>query len=254
MKSFIAYFDYLGYKEFILNNNSKHHKERVEDIQSNIENALAKGKISRQENGSIINDIMDSSLTTLNISDTVLFWTKDDSKESFKELIEVCYEFNRQENCWNFPVRGAIIYDEIYILGGRKQTNNGGIYNANTLYGKGIVNSHIKAESQNWAGTVIDHSLIKKINKFNDDKLTNLLKRYAIKYNVPYKNKGNKDSEYVLKLTLVDDKRSKEQIVNMDNVKKVFERDNKSVCHPSVVEKITNTLDYVRFLNKCIGD
>ncbi|APY07875.1 hypothetical protein BWZ20_05980 [Winogradskyella sp. J14-2] len=251
MKKFIAYFDYLGYKEFIMNNDSEHHHIRVGHIQRDIESALAKGKYYHRA-GQIINDVSESPLITVNISDTVLFWTKDDSIESFKELLEVCYEFNWSQNNWNFPIRGAIIYDEIYILDGKMKTKTGGYYNANTIYGKGIVNSHIKAESQNWAGTVIDNSIIEKIRSFNDIELLDFLKKFAIEYKVPYKHTTSNSDEYVLKLTSRETIDSDEFVVSVDNIIDVFKMDNKETNNPSVKSKIDNTIKFVNFLGDII--
>ncbi|MFC0603998.1 hypothetical protein [Winogradskyella pulchriflava] len=253
MKKFIAYFDYLGYKEFIVNNDSEHHHYRVAHIQRDIEAALAKGKYYKRGN-QLINDVSDSPLITVNISDTVLFWTKDDSIESFKELIEVCYEFNWSQNNWNFPVRGSIIHDEIYILDGKLATKTGGYYNVNTIYGKGIVNSHIKAESQEWAGTVIDNSVIEKLYSFNELSIFEYLKKYAIKYKVPYKKSNILNIEYVLKLTSRESNDAKEFVVSEKNVMDVFKMDNKVINHPSVQIKLNNTIEFVRYLKEILND
>lgn len=82
MERFIAYFDYLGYKEFILNNDSKHLRTRAGHILRDIEASLGQGKYKEPHNGIIVADLSETRINCLNISDTVIFWTNDNSIES----------------------------------------------------------------------------------------------------------------------------------------------------------------------------
>jgi hypothetical protein len=50
MERFIAYFDFLGYKEFILKNDSKHLRTRAGHILRDIEISLGQGKYKEPKN------------------------------------------------------------------------------------------------------------------------------------------------------------------------------------------------------------
>ena len=77
MKKFIAYFDYLGFKQFIENNDLSYQKSTVNMIFRDIESALSGGKTKDAPQGRIF-DIAKSNINCINFSDTVVYWTNDD--------------------------------------------------------------------------------------------------------------------------------------------------------------------------------
>jgi hypothetical protein len=151
----------------------------------------------------------------MNFSDTIVFWTNDTSVESLNELLKVAFAYNWQSIIHFFPLRGSLVYGELIHVDYRQETNAGGKYNLNSLFGKGLVKAHIKAESQNWAGTVIDKSLIEGIIKLNID-FEQTIKPYVKQYKIPYKVDNISDSEYALRLVEMDiTKSSFEKLVFM---------------------------------------
>lgn len=240
---FIAYFDFLGFKEFILNNDEETLILRMGHIFRDIEFAIGQGKYQEPFEGKILADLSHSKLNTLNISDTVVFWTNDTSMKSLEELLKVAYDFNWRENLYNFPLRGSITKGKISIVDGRNKNEKGGSYGVSCLYGKGIVNAHIKAESQVWAGTVIDNSIISEFA--SEVEAAGFLESYAVKYKVPYKSEGiQDDEEFVLRLT--KGTLNPESFKNLSaDLERVFSQDNKSTSHPSVQLKIKNTIDFL---------
>lgn len=241
---YIAYFDFLGFKEFIINNTDENElMRRMGHIFRDIESALGQGEFQEPRNGVVLADLSNSKLNVLNISDTVVFWTNDTNRESLEELIKVAYDFNWMENTYNFPVRGSITKGKIRIVNGKTKNDKGGSYGVSCLYGKGIVNAHLKAESQDWAGTVIDDSIINEFK--NEEEASAFLKPYAVKYKVPYKPGIKQDNEeFVLRLT--KGKLNPESFKNLSaDIDRVFSQDNKSTSHPSVQKKIENTVDFL---------
>ena len=240
MKTFIAYFDYLGYKEFLLRNTEKRLKIRAGHILRDIETALSQDKFKQVNPAMVIPDLSECNVNCLNISDTIIFWTKDDSMESCEELIKVCHHFNWRQNLYNFPVRGCLIYDNFEFMTGRQTNPNGAVYSPNLMYGKGLLHAHSKSDSLNWAGTVLDTTLIEKIS---ESTIPPFIYEYAIKYKVPYK--GFYRKEYALKLT--QNISNQTQIDGfIDDIYRVFEMDNKSITS-SVEEKMKNTIDFIKF-------
>ena len=94
MKKYIAYFDFLGYKEFILNNDSDYLSIRINHIVRDIKLVLSKGKFKEPDGFTISPDISQTRINCLNVSDTIIFWTFDDSIESLEELLIIANEFN----------------------------------------------------------------------------------------------------------------------------------------------------------------
>jgi len=79
-----------------------------------------------------------------------------------------------------------------------KQKNEaGGLYNINSVFGKGLVKAHEKAEKQHWAGTVIDESFIDELVNRGYD-VDTFLKPYSKKFKVPYKNGLEFPDEFVM--------------------------------------------------------
>src|SRR5690606_27212079 len=191
---YLAYYDFMGFKEFIQNNEDVALMRRMGHIFRDIEICLGQGKYKEPRNGVIIADVSRSKLNCLNISDTVIVWTNDCQLDSLKELINVAYEFNWREIGYNFPLRGTILKGKIKEATGRHINSEGGSYSVQCVYGKGIVDAHLKAESQNWAGTVIDQSIIDDLTNFDQ---IDFITEMTTKYEVPYKT-GNSE-EYVFK-------------------------------------------------------
>src|SRR5690606_20541876 len=190
---YLAYFDFMGFKKFILNNDDKVIIRRMGHIFRDIEGCLGRGKYQQPQNGKVFADISKSKLNCLNISDTVIFWTNDLTEESLSELIEVAYHFNWNEITNNFPLRGSIVKGNIEITSGKNLSEQGGIYSVQCLYGKGLVYAHELAESQEWAGTIIDdivyHDLI------SNDKGKKLANKIILDYKVPIKNNNFRQSK-----------------------------------------------------------
>lgn len=247
MKKFIAYFDYLGFKDFIDNNDIDYQKKIMNILFTTIEGALAKDKHIETTYG-IVHDFSKSRINCINFSDTVIFWSNDDSFESLEELLIVAHNFNWKSIDYFFPVRGSIVFDEIEYIDFRK-LNEGGLYNINSVFGKGLVNAHLKSENQNWAGTVIDESVVIEILKqgIEPDKY---LSSYAIKYKVPYKiEPKNSQEEFVFWIT--------KGIMNEEgfqnrkrDIEENFSAHNKKVDTKSVIEKIGNTIKFLEKFKK----
>lgn len=243
MKKLIAYFDYLGFKQFIDNNDLTVHKRTMIHIFRDMEMALSKGK-SKIKGNKLISDLTESQINCISFSDTVMFWTEDTSESSIIEFLEVVYRFNWQAILYCFPVRGSLVFGEIEYVDFKQESLVGAKYNINSVFGQGLVDAHVKAESQNWAGTVCDSSFIEMLVQlgYEPDKI---LPPFAKKYKVPYKNEQNQPEEYVLCL-MNNGKISKDAFQNIsDGIIRNFGDLNKSIDSPSIQEKIKNTIKFL---------
>jgi hypothetical protein len=241
MKKFIAYFDYLGFRQFIENNPLSEQKKGMGHIFREIEQAISKEKTKPAPHG-VISDLDEAKVNCLNFSDTIIFWTKDDNLDSLKEIVNVSYIFNWRTNLYFFPARGCISHGELDSVESSFKSKNHFKYNINSVFGKGLIASYEKAESQNWAGSVIDQTVVDRVIQLglNPDLF---LDEYAIRYPVPYKNKV---SNFEFALKLVSGKLNDEAFKNYSrNIKNNFINYNKGPLDARSIEKLDNTIKFL---------
>ena len=238
---YLAYFDFMGFKQFILNNEDEVLIRRMNHIFRDIEICISRGNYHPPQGGKVYADTTKSKLNTLNISDTILFWTNDLSEESLIELVEVAYNFNWREVTFNFHLRGAIVKGNITFVSGSNDNENGGSYSVQCLYGPGLVYAHDLAEKQQWAGTIIDETVISDLEKFKEGR--DLLEKYTVDYNVPRKKMSPRPSKvFKLRQGIANEEHLKNLLKSIDDV---FALDNKGTELPDVQEKIKNTKDFL---------
>lgn len=252
---FIAYFDYLGFSDFIQRNDLIYQRRYIGNIFRDIESALAKGKLKDGRPGTKIADLSDSSIHCINFSDTVVFWTKDDSIDSLRELLEVTFYYNLRCIDYFFPARGSICWGEIISYNHFHESKKLGTYAVNSVFGKGLVSAHAKAESQDWAGTVIDASVITYLNN-NQVDLSQFLSPFAKEYLIPYKQNiigsllsifGTKKSkEWALNLVEIKEPLNDTAFGNIKkNIIDNFAKHNKRTNSKAVQRKIRNTVAFL---------
>lgn len=244
MKKIIAYFDYLGFKDFIERNDSSFQHRIMGNNFRDIEMALSNGQTMEVSN-KLVPNIESSNVNCMNFSDTVVFWSNDDSEESLNSILKVAYRFNWHSNLFTFPVKGALVHGEIFHVDFRKDNIGGGKYNVNSLYGKGLVEAHQLSEDQDWAGAVVDESIVDLINSRGSDPLQ-ILDHYAKRYMVPYKS-SNADRREQFAFRLVEGSLAEEAFENRrKDVSRNFGEYNKRTDHPSVQKKLENTIIYLK--------
>lgn len=239
----IAYFDYLGFKDFIERNDTEYHDKIIKNIFRDIENAMGKGKTQETSYG-VIADLSQLSINCINFSDTVIFWTDEDDINKTKDLLDIAFRFNWMCIDFFFPVRGCIVFDDILLYKHDYASSRGGTYVINSIFGKGLVKAHLKAEDQNWAGTVIDVSVIDFLEA-NGINAYEFLQPYAKQYKVPYKTHDNEE-EWVLNLVTSNGKMNDEAFTNISrNIAENFSAHNKRTDIESVQIKLKNTIAFL---------
>ena len=113
-------------------------------------------------------------------SDTFLFFTHDDSKDSF-----VCVAETTKCFCWavmpkSWPLRGAIGFGELYA----DESNN-------VFLGSGFIDAYQYAEKQNWIGVIVTPKANSRLRELGVE-----LQRWHVmfrEYDVPVKQKEIKN-------------------------------------------------------------
>ncbi len=147
MKCYIAYFDLLGYTPFLLENSQDYVRGRVVHILRDIEDALGFNEpLVQLPNGHLSSDISKTRVNCKGVSDTIIFWSQDDSNESLLETLQTAYRFNWRMNQINFPVRGIVVFDEFDMVQGEHVNPNGAVYSPSIMFGKGLASAHEKVD------------------------------------------------------------------------------------------------------------
>lgn len=243
---FLAYFDYLGYADFIDRNSHEEQLFVVNNNHRDIENALAKGKKMASPAGGLMPDLSESKVNCIVFSDTILFWVDEVAPNSLHELLEVCYRYHWSCIDYFFPVRGAIVFGEFQEYKVNHTSNNGATYGVNSIFGKGLVHAYRKAESQDWAGTIIDASVISFLTDNHID-TKEFLTPFAKQYQVPYKNGYiHPNTEWVLNLVKTNAPLNEDVFINRSrDITENFAKYNKRVENESVQRKIKNTINFL---------
>lgn len=185
--TYIAYFDILGFKDFI--NHNKNNPEEVERIYGNI---LLTSQLSTTD-GKVhqtlpVPDLDQQKVNCLHVSDSIIFWTDEDNLEDFKNIFNACQSFvNRMFE----PIRGCLNYGDISF---NPFSINSKFYNS-SLLGKGLIEAYELAECLEFSGCVLHENVI---NKLGLDELKKNVDESVIEYDYPTKHENNQDKKLVI--------------------------------------------------------
>ncbi|MDW8274728.1 MAG: hypothetical protein RMJ53_10910, partial [Chitinophagales bacterium] len=186
METFIAFFDVLGFKEFIFNNDLNEVKQLFGHLLRESQTAVASENYIQLNHGLVVPDLKKQKVNCLHISDSVIFWTNGKTEADFEELVSVCYTFYWRSLQTTFPLRGCLTLGEIAFDSLTFSNENGTTFYNYSLFGKGLVESYLKAESIQYAGCLIDNTAIKVVS---DKLINNLIYDQKIcMYKVPFKS------------------------------------------------------------------
>jgi hypothetical protein len=213
---FIGFFDLLGYKEFVRNNQVKEVVQKVGDI-------LLECQRSQEQNEKLECLFDEDICEHVIFSDTILIYSNTTSQASATLFTCFCASLVNGLFWEGFPVRGALAAGEFYV--GPKP---GSI----SLAGVPIVEAHEVEECVDFAGCVLAPSAEPFLNQ------------KCFPYDVPMKKRFQKQRLFALNaLSYSDDDREISRQVVLDK----FGAHNKRVG-VEVVPKITNT---IAFLEAC---
>lgn len=243
MKTFIAYFDLLGFEQFIERNNEEEQQRALDDIFHILEFSLANGEIEFLSSGVIAKTNL-AKVNCLNFSDTFVFWTKDNSGTSLLDMMNVVSHFNTSMIMNVFPIRGTITYGDIFTARHYEKSETQTSYNVNSVYGKGIIQAYKKSNMQNWAGTVIDNKLIRELGILGLN-IDEYVTPFAKIYNVPYKDPIKQlETEYAL--NIVKDCLDEITFINYKkSIEQNFAEYKKDVSCSAVQQKLIHTVKFL---------
>lgn len=260
MVTFIAYFDILGFKEFITNNDKAYVDQHLRHLYRESQNAICGGHHVPGPPPSLLPDFNFAEVNCLHISDSILFWTEDASAEDFLKIVEVCYLFLGISLQVSFPLRGCLVAGDIEYKPFQITNNKQKRFDNNIFYGSGLVDAYEKAESQDWAGCYIDQSVfdLKAKDTDGNDTKDPLISQQAISdliyshrllyYPVPFKDGGQ---SYQLAIRTISGSLNNVGFLNISKgIERTFNRHmNGRELAPGVKRKLFNTIKFLESIH-----
>ena len=224
----IAYFDVLGFSYLVESFDVEFIRKKFKEALKHSEqfNAICKFKF---------------------FSDTFIFYTENDSLDSFLKIRDVTMFFFSvmftEYNIPHFPMRGCLNVGQLY------SNENDGIF-----FGQALIDAYHIAEWQNWIGFVLSKKAIKKIREYELSGTKTKNERWFQEYNVPYKEEAEKSllDNNTYKLNILHENypkvfRSRLSIMGSEALDLLPENDRCSKCE-KILAKYKNTEDYLVFL------
>lgn len=217
-KRAVAYFDVLGFKSKIKNQDLQTIVDEYENLVNSTNGQIT---LNKEFNAFYLKEVCYRYI----FSDSIFLVAYDDTDESFYAMLSYAWRMMQFAIVYRYPLRGAIVYGDIYLN-----------VNRNIYLGKAIVDAVSLEGMQNWIGAVIDDSIFARYkNIFNDEKLGDIHNLILQKYDVPCKNGS-------LNLYTIN---WRANLNSHNGIKYLFNCDGQE---ESVLLKIKNTLDYCKYL------
>lgn len=249
MAAYIALLDILGFKDIIEKNTHEEAIHYFETFRIHLQGGIANWKSATGEYGEPIFDVKTTDISSLIISDTVIFWTNDDSIKSFFNITRAIQELLRFNH--NLPkryLRGGITYGDFYYHNnGIIKSNSGALLKHDLMFGKALVAADRYEKNLEMIGCVIDDEAINHARSINPNSFEvswqQLNKENKILfYPVPFKQ----DIRECWTINWVQDSSNPD----ISEIIEGFAGDKKSIDHPNVQKKIENTTAYFRFAKR----
>ena len=248
-KTYIAFLDILGFKELVRQNP---HEDliKIYDNLFSVANGLALSSgqfvsIKTDDGRSYSTpDYSKASVNSLIVSDSVLFWTNDDSPQSFIDILVCTGKLLSNAIFMGLPMRGSL---GIGPLSFRLSVirNNPSIITS-SLFGLSVVNAYEKEALLDWSGCFISSdcleyykSLIESPTYSREWQIESLIKtHYLLSTEVPDKNNVSHPC------IAVNWPRMNRSRITEDQVRQSFTQHKKS-ANDSTKRKISNTLSFL---------
>lgn len=235
-KSFVAFFDILGFKDLVSNNS---HEELLEIYDFALYDTLKSMIPILKSIYGIFSQLGTKEIDTLEIyiiSDSVIIVQKDTSTKGFLYLLAVSRIILSSAMGGGIPLRGGIAVDEVSVIKNEYGT---------TILGKGLTKAYEIENNQSWSGAIVCKECFKFLKEPDSKDLAERLVKAegAIlirKYNVPLKN-GEKE-EYVIDWTNYDLIKSENDVI------KAFSQHNKSTNLERTQIIIENTVKFYKWM------
>lgn len=152
-KRFVAFFDLLGFGAWVESSGSKEVFTYVRGFLNLMVRSSLPGSVVHED---MSVDIEESNIGYINFSDSVVFYSRDDSYDCLKTMLFVCGEFMNIVICGpSRMLRGAIARGEFYVDP-----------EVNAYVGQALIDAYRLEERQDWLGLSL-HESVERLPDFN---------------------------------------------------------------------------------------
>lgn len=149
---YVAFFDILGFKNWVETEGSWKVFVYIRDFMNLMIRACMPKSVV---NADMSVDLEPSIISYINFSDSIIFYSRDDSYETFRSMLKVCAEFMNVVICGPTRViRGSLSHGEFYA-----DPEN------NAYVGHALIDAYELEEKQDWLGVSL-HSSIENTANF----------------------------------------------------------------------------------------
>ncbi|WP_345246697.1 hypothetical protein [Nibrella saemangeumensis] len=254
-QKYIAFVDILGYSQIVEKNSfedlSRFVGFLIRDVQMYLTSEEAGKSKTRLYLHGFAPDLSEATINNIMLSDTIIFWTVDDSAESFYEIIKSIRNLMFFESFFtNVALRGVITIGELEFVN-YDITHPSLTINQSTLYGKAIVEAYHIEKEQEWIGCLVTD---KAINRFlkkvpTPDAKDKVFNNFIIQYDVPKKGNQYQNSYVINWPQSYPIKMAKESIWNC-----FTKHHHISELADSVYLKYQNTLKFIEYVKSTRTD
>ncbi len=175
-KRFVAFFDILGFGSWVESEGSKKVFTYVRGFLNLMVRSSLPGSTVHQD---MSVDIQKSDIGYINFSDSIVFYSRNDSYHCLKAMLAVCGEFMNVVICGpSRMLRGAITHGEFYADS-----------KANAYVGKALIDAYKLEEDQDWLGLSL-HDSVEVVKYFQQ--ALNEHNGYIVRSLVPLRSNSNK--------------------------------------------------------------
>ena len=189
-RPYLAFLDILGFSTLVKENSHETLVELYDDIFSKtvqrVDEMMEKLKASKvKEHGE---KYIDSGLRIINISDSIIIWTKHGNPNALFEIVAATSALMGFSLIRGLPLRGSITRQPFAVK--EKGT-------VTSIIGKGLVHAYNVEKNQQWSGCTIDSEIInyfRSIEKLilNRNRPSPIERNYLVyEYDIPIKDKEN---------------------------------------------------------------
>ena len=251
--AYVAFLDVLGFKALVENNS---HEELSRIYEKALLGGMSFGLSNRQYatlNGPagrvLTKDTTAVPVNSLIVSDSIIIWTKDDSRRSFQDIVSVVRGVLAHSCFEGLPLRGAISVGPVSWIESRLGSATHNIQSS--VFGIGLTRAYQLEKNQEWSGCVVAHESISRfLEKTGFDSSIKLVEELGrdlgiLEYLAPFKG-------HRTKMVVVDWVNHPEVQARSLAVKKSFfqhakvYRQNGIVDCSGIKHKLRNTLRFVR--------
>jgi hypothetical protein len=143
---YVAFFDILGFKNWVETEGSWNVFVYIRGFM----NLMIRASMPKSVvNADMSVDLEPSIISYINFSDSIVFYSRDDSYEAFRSMLKVCAEFMNVIICGpTRAIRGALTHGEFYA-----DPEN------NAYVGQALIDAYELEEKQDWLGVSLQGSI-----------------------------------------------------------------------------------------------